>query len=583
MQINPATGLPPIGVGYSVTTSSTAPPQRPPRLTPRRIKKLANLEAQQRLKELASRSGFAETLPHERTSQAQKDREALQDGLTFAGMWCMSETARGASKTTAFRLGLEVYTTRDQRDRAGDGQEGQDGGALDESQFADMAGIGDADPSAGFSAVDPQVSTTATPKPWLNLTSAPVTILSKSGIKTFKARSLVGTLDIGMPFALCVRIHAQTVRTRYVRTGASGAQTCLTARTGKWDPYHFDVIQPPLNTGMTGEEHAKLAGKLLYGSVGRMRDVYTGAVSAPMKLVKTDLNEAINGGTESGDGDPVAHLQKVAFVRMVRVDPALTGGREEWIEAIDGDSGGRLYLAAPGARAGGGELRHESSAGYRKKRKYPPRKQKGTGTPAMGDEPNSRADDAGVDPALDDIPAVMLDAAVPDPPTGIIPAQEIDTAMPDTLADTLMQQPAEHTAYPDNANSHGQADHSIPVATPSHFDSYMPNPLSDLPAGGDVCDSALSAPASGDASKRDVKRKTRRGDLAQAVVAEGEGDENVRLTWEPATFSKVAVKQFVSRVHASRAKEDKEVRLEGVADWMMFVLCGVGQSYCLLS
>ena len=579
MDANAVTGLPPIGVGYLASIPIPAPRMR---LTSRKIKKLANAEAQQRLREQASRSGFGMTLPHERKSQAQKDRDALYEGLMFPGMWVTSGASRGPDKELCYRLSLDVHVdnatagsaasqgpwhmppiAEGQPETAGEAAAlggGHDSSSSEQAAGADVVTIGKAD------------------KPWLTLRSVPLTLLTKAGVKTAKARSMAGTIKADEPFALCIRINAQTVRTRYIKTGTIDSRPCLTSRTGQWDPYQFETIQsPPLpeisprvaggNGILSVEDQADLARRLRYGTIGRLRDVQTGAVSPPMKLVRTDANEAILG-ENSGDGDPVSHLQKVAFVRVVQVTATETGG--QWKEVLHKESGLRYYLAAPGARAGGGELQEDKAPGWRKRRKVQPKKE--TSKEAVVDQgamsvPNvsDMSNDGGS--ALNDMSS-SIQATPGFPPhdttEGVMHIPEEGQILPDTLAGSLLHDHTGITSIQPEAasNPHGtDSPGPLELYTTQAQLEEQPEALSSSPA-----------PAASTQAVADAKYKTKRGALAQAVVDEQGGDSMIQLAWEVATERKRALRPF----GLMKSKYKQEADIEGVADWMTYVIAGVG-------
>lgn len=537
------------------------------RLTSRKLRKLALQEANQRVKEQASKSGFAATLPHERTNQAQKDREALQEGLSFPGLWCAAETAK--AKMSGCRLGLEIRTN--DQDRPAVAQTASENEAIDPSLDAGTPAVAEVPSAGGVS------------EPWLKLGSSSIAIISKPSIKTAKARSMASCLDEDCTFSLCVRIHAQTVRTKYFKTDSAFSPPALTTRTGKWDPYTFDILQRPKTVDLRAildpededmDDYGAIKPKLFYGSIVRLRDVQTGAVSPPMKLVRTDKNEA-NVGEESGDGDPVSDLQKVAFVHVIRSGQG-ADGQDEWQESIDADTGGRLYLAAPGVRIGGAELRDAEALGSRRKRAKGPQgkdtpgdaaalgrrtglgRATGSGLPSSSTPGQHGTDNADTAHRDEDAHMAMADR------------------FPETLADTLLHNVFDPTLGPHLDDISGDIAAEAPAQAASNApqqDSQEQDPAND--AGMLAPESAdPSAQADEEAEKTGKKRqRTKRLALAQAVVDEEDDDASIQLIWQA-----VSVQRADRIVGTSRAsKTTKTLDVEQVGDWMTFLITGVGE------
>jgi hypothetical protein len=152
-------------------------------------------------------------------------------------------------------------------------------------------------------------------------------------------------------FSLWVRIHSQTVRTKYMKleleSGGAGEAPQLTAKTGKWTPFRFEVVRraamPPVEVKGRGRARVSSDDKeeiLTYGSIVRLVDRQSGVRSEPVKLVKVERNEVV---VEDAEGHPLSEFHRVGFLRLV-------DGEEDF------EDGGRWYLSAPGARLGGGEL-----------------------------------------------------------------------------------------------------------------------------------------------------------------------------------------------------------------------------------
>lgn len=373
-------------------------PEQPFNPYSHRNRRALKVEERQRLHDTAIRSGFGASLPHLRRRADDRERTVLGDGLSFPGLWVGDEVGKGKE----FRLDLKL------------GQPGVDvikhyealpiqGGAFKQDQnqsnaqpkiqplaltdhimheettmpIAEVLEIPDtlngmAQPSdleiVGQDSPVPQIQTQASPPPWATLSSSPLSIVSKPSQKTAKARSMATCLSESSSIALWVRINSQTVRTKYMKVSPSASSLNthhLTAKTGKWTPFRFDVIRratPPAalaeNRGSRDRFKSTSANKtdegiLRYGSIVVLVDLQTGVRSEHVKLVRVEKNEVLIGEDE---GHPISELQRVGFVRVDE-------GKE--------DSEGRWYLSAPGARAGGGELLPPSTASSRR-RKVPP-------------------------------------------------------------------------------------------------------------------------------------------------------------------------------------------------------------------
>ena len=90
-----------------LTYQPPEPTSLPPGLRPKRLEK----ETQKmRLREQASRYGFGQTLPFERQKRAEKEREALSDGLAFPGLWVDEAIVRHKE----FRLELHLGHPNDE-------------------------------------------------------------------------------------------------------------------------------------------------------------------------------------------------------------------------------------------------------------------------------------------------------------------------------------------------------------------------------------------------------------------------------------------------------------------------------------
>lgn len=333
-----------------------------------RSKKVEREDRRRRLREAAAKTGWGSTLPWERNSTAPRDREELADGLTFPGLWVGEDTG----KSKEFRLELSIGQPGEEPRSEIATSQHLDDAALQHvlgGQIDPLMGLGEADQASGSAtaklveslgvvdAIDPSLGEAAEaqgpqqvkqePKPWATFLSEPLSIVSKPSQKTAKARSMASCLATDDAFALYVRVNAQTVRTKFM-TLDGGDQPALCARTGKWSPFRFEVVQratPPEPEDKGSRTRFKIdvereKGIVTYGSVVQLVDVKSGSRSDPYRLVKVDKNEVYVGAEY---GHPVSELQRVGLVRMVDGEDDMEGG-------------GRWYLSAPGAVAGAGEV-----------------------------------------------------------------------------------------------------------------------------------------------------------------------------------------------------------------------------------
>lgn len=493
-----------------IPSTATAP-------TGLRSKRLEKEEKKKRLREQASRYGFGQTLPFERRKMAEKERQALQEGLSFPGLWI----SEGIEKTKEFTLELTLGFPRDERldvsshpgrnpssvvrdsiDAAlpleesgaqpagasesigqtvehtvsselfshhhtlGDtssnvAQEPMGGGAPTMDSVHPPSASGGGQPQAQTEHAEPPTPNTLEHDSWARFTSAPLNVVSKPSQKTAKARSMASCFTVDDSFSLWVRIHAQTVRTKYMKLDATGDEPHLTTRTGQWTPFRFQVTERAAaqevsdrSTSSRKRGNAQLDNVLTYGSVGCLVDLQSGIMTEPMRLVKIEKNEHLVG---TDYGHPVSDLQRVGFVRLVNGNDDYAGG-------------GRWYLSAPGARMGGAEASNASS---------------GSPRGAQGSDSN--------------------------------PPEDFDPQTLESVAD--------------------------------------PSALPPLTAG------------------KQRKRKTKRFALAEAVIAEDAGGAEFSLTWTKAS------RYEADRMRISGKERIMRLELcEKVEDWMCWTLGGVGKS-----
>ncbi|BEJ17776.1 hypothetical protein CspHIS471_0700440 [Cutaneotrichosporon sp. HIS471] len=358
------------------------------------------------LRAQASRAGWGSTLPWERSRIGIRGREEVGEGITFPGLWVGEETG----KSKEFRLELSVGAPGVEVDEGGqplnllEAVESVDADApLDEaalrhvlgsnSVFPDMVlpQVLESDVDAAVAAaqehsqheqpetLETQLNTQSDtleahstlthtdtlpndmlpnthpdalpaqalpPAPWATFVSNPLTIVSKPSQKTARARSMASCLSSSDPFALFVRVNAQTVRTKLLNLdGADTDSPTLTARAAKWTPFRFEVVQRAASPEDERRGRFKLDATddvVTYGSVVRLVDVTSGVRSDPLRLVRVDKNEVLVG---SDVGHPVSELQRVGLVRVKEnLEDDMPGAR-------------RWYLSSPGALAGAGEVK----------------------------------------------------------------------------------------------------------------------------------------------------------------------------------------------------------------------------------
>jgi hypothetical protein len=377
-------------IPLSRLASPTPIPQ--PGLTQKRAEKEEN---QRILREQASRHGFGQTLRYERNKLVNKERKALSDGLTFPGLW----VADSIGKDKEFRLELSLgmpgvegadlptfeslpgtsTQVQSQVDappedpvttvKSSDDEPSND--LFAQHQTLDQASndiieqlteedrrMLDAEPQLEpttevdakgeaedvLHTVQGTLNTPAPPSRWATFLSAPLSVVSKPSQKTAKARSMNSCFGLDDSFALWVRIHSQTVRTKYMKLD-DGQSPCLTARTNQWTPFKFQVtesasLMSERPTHRDRDRRQRANDILTYGSIGHLVDRQSGVRTEPMRLVKIDKGENVVG---TDHGHPVSDLQRVGFVRLQNGQDDYTGGS-------------RWYLSAPGARLGGVEL-----------------------------------------------------------------------------------------------------------------------------------------------------------------------------------------------------------------------------------
>lgn len=321
---------------------------------PGSAKRYARDEKKRQMRDAAKKTGWGGTLPWERNRDELRERSQLEEGITFPGLWIGEE----AGKCKEFALELSVGQPGDSL-----ASEPIDEAALrnvlSATEMAPLINLSEAEAAPidmddkAEAAIDPSLKKTqpqqvqaeeSAAQPWATFTSDSLSIVSKPSQKTAKARSLASCLSEKDAFALFVRVNGQTVRTKYLNLDTNGPSPQLAARTGKWSPFGFEVVQravPQKPEDKDQRSRFKLdadreASVVTYGSVVRLVDLQTDTRSDPMRLVRVDKNTVVVGADE---GRPVSDLQRVGFVRMVDGVDDMSGG-------------GRWYLSAPGAVAG---------------------------------------------------------------------------------------------------------------------------------------------------------------------------------------------------------------------------------------
>lgn len=354
------------------------------------LDKKAQREADRRkIREQAGKQGFGASLPWIRKKKIMRERQVLTDGLTFPGLW----VGEAIGKEKEFQLELrvsqlgessqlveeprplgEVFPTDPSLENGSHQiREEMNGQApsMDDITAEDLERIGGGslaelpssprisvlpdnfeDASTRVVANIPVVAEEPTLDNWGTFSSGPLAIVSKPSQKTARARSMAGCLTEKDHFALSVRINGQTVRTKYMKL-EERSEPRLASRTGIWSPFRFEVIhraklwRPEEKTSAEAipPDFMLEPDVLTYGSVVSIVDSNTGCKSDPVKIVHVDKNEVVYGADV---GHPVSELHRVGFVR--------------WHEHEEPESSSsigrrpRLFLSAPGARVGGGEL-----------------------------------------------------------------------------------------------------------------------------------------------------------------------------------------------------------------------------------
>lgn len=385
-------------IPLSRLASPTPIPQ--PGLTQKRAEKE---ESTRLLREQASRHGFGQTLRFEREKPMNKERKALSDGLTFPGLWVADMVGKDKEfklelslgmpgvegEQSSFEAPIPVTNPQPTEPETGDAiAEGADSTARQsevepssdlfaEHQTLEQASndlieqlteedhrMLDAEPQSNpgpdvdaEGEIEPAtqagpstLSTAVPPSRWATFLSAPLSVVSKPSQKTAKARSMHSCFALDDSFALWVRIHSQTVRTKYMKLD-DGQTPSLMARTNQWTPFRFEVtesasLMAERPSQRDRDRRPKLNDYLTYGSVGHLVDRQSGVKTELMRLVKIDKGENVVG---TDHGHPVSDLQRVGFVRLQNGQDDYTGGS-------------RWYLSAPGARLGGVELMRNAAA-----------------------------------------------------------------------------------------------------------------------------------------------------------------------------------------------------------------------------
>ncbi|WRT66230.1 uncharacterized protein IL334_003183 [Kwoniella shivajii] len=382
-------------------------------------------DRKRKFREAARTAGFGATLPKVRSNVEGKNRDVLEDGLNFPGLWIGDEIGKNKEFCLELKVNIEnpqqaetainLAEDRTEIDRAvqQDIENGTFDGIdpvtslseeLDPSSIEVLQPLAEAVqqvneaarqtlaahlPDIASSAFDqPQADSQnqlhneaeykpPTLLPYATFLSSPLKVVSKPSQKTAKARSMTSCFSINSSFALWTRIHAQTVRTKYMNLETNfndkEGEARLTSKTGKWTPFKFQVIYRASPPPIEKKEKNKPNGQnenissvievlenediLTYGSIVILVDLQSGIKSDPVKIVKIDSGEAKVGENE---GHPISELQRIGLVRLNH-----NHGME------DMKDGGRWYLSAPGARLGGGELNLDGKSSGRGGRARP--------------------------------------------------------------------------------------------------------------------------------------------------------------------------------------------------------------------
>ncbi|ORY34107.1 beta-trefoil DNA-binding domain-domain-containing protein [Naematelia encephala] len=510
-------------------------------------KKQSKEARRQRLREAALRAGFGATLAMDRSKDMPKQRQALADGLGFAGMWIGEEKGKGKSRGKQYHLELTLsqpgvedpgFTTPARQDQgetgssevippAVDDQISPDDAAalrdvFGQANLEDLQAFEDGlvnhssdlvehlqEQSQTISEVDKgrhspnpiEADLPPQARSWATFTSNPLTIVTKPSQKTIKARSMASCLSDRDIISLYTRLHSQTVRTKYMKL-ETGSTSQLSSKTGKWSPFAIEVVERAATPAADGRpaKRAKRASAepsdhvLTYGSVVRLVDVKSGIKTDPLRLVKVEKNEAIVG---EDYGQPVSELQRVGLARV--------GGNDE---------SARWFLSAPGARMGGGELRPEEEL-LRKIRPKTKKATSGSGT---------------IGPA-DEFPAMA----------NVTEGEE------------------------NNGQHHNAADFDLSTSLPTTLHDTEQATIEN----GTV---EAEAPEDEDAPVSAMKRKrTKRNALAKAAAEEDEeGSNAARLGWAQALRETREIPINDDGVPSTRT-----VNIEKIEDWMCWLVAGV--------
>lgn len=503
--------------------------------------------------------------------QIDKDREMLQAGVNFPALWVGGGEEKG-EKMKGFRLVLDIHAQNspvtsitgdgssayleDARNAVADPSLSTDDTTNTDYALNDFATLqslsaptASSSPSFTPPPITPIPGSTNTPA-WATLPSSPIALVSKPSIKTAKSRSISSCLSETTTFALYVRIHAQSVRTKYMMLDDSAVGARLTTRTARWTPFRFEVLKraeiPNPRPGLErlvdeGEPGDSVEKVLTYGSIVRLVDVHSDTKSDTVKLVKVEKNEVILGSRPVGahleaevdetegkeEGQPISDLQRIGMMRVdEQGNPVLEDGK--W-----------TYLSAPGARIGGGEMRDPSEVAW-------VWIGRGKKIPAVTPVPEPKA--ASPRPSL----------PIPDPviPTPRRQPETLDEAEMSLINDADL---AQAFALPDSGAQDGEEGMAVE------------RPLSEAPEEEKKAEPEVLRKGEGE---RPAKRlKTKRDALAAAVVAEeDEGAEQTVCTWHG------AVRKTTEReVKVGKVVEMRNVELEYVEDWMCWIIAGVGE------
>lgn len=534
-------------------TPETSDPLPLANLKGRALKKQQNREQERRMLEAAAKTGFGAALPWERRKQLGRDRDVLTDGLTFPGLWVNDQVEKGKTFQLELRIGqpgvevaAPVLKKRFERKSSGKAATTSTEEPDPQKALADALTAADLDQvekpeatnqdaprdgSANPAQPGEEPETTTAVQSWATMVSAPLALVSKASARTAKAKSMASCLSIHDTVALYTRLNGQTVRTKYMKA-KDGDNPQLTSRAGAWSPFRLEVLErapPPVLSALSNSRgryrpvrNDPTTDTLTYGSIIELVDVDNGVRSEPLRVVKVDKNEV---RVHLDYGHPISELQRVGFVK---VD----------VEDDIASAASRLYLSAPGARSGGGELIGPDDLSRltgRVKRQKIAKPKDTVESNVLEDEDVERL----VDPSSEREGSALL------------APKDQGASLDDHLDPALRQEESQ------NADKVVTEEPDLPEHTgPS---------TSEPPRGGSELRSATPEP-----KVNPRKRKTQRNALAKATLQQEEDGSGFALAW-----TRVSGKERDIKVTEGIETKTVTAMVDTVDDWMCWTITGV--------